>query len=236
MKKLAILMTLTLAMSTLAFANPIFQDRGAKASNPFEGEVAPGHNGGVDILGMGAEKLTSAEDTTKPHSKYKAEIYVLKFSFNNTDADSDGDGIIDLILESTEIAPTNKGEIASAIKSERPKFKAGAELSKTARDNEPTSPKILCGCSWDLLETGDLDGDGFADVMIAADRNEESLTVAGTSIDKRSARTGLYKTENHMNKAELIEAMASHAGLSKADSKKALDAFINATTKASDKR
>jgi DNA-binding protein HU-beta len=33
-----------------------------------------------------------------------------------------------------------------------------------------------------------------------------------------------------MNKAELIEAMASEAGLSKADSKKALDAFISATT------
>jgi len=33
-----------------------------------------------------------------------------------------------------------------------------------------------------------------------------------------------------MNKAELIEAMASKAGLSKADSKKALDAFISATT------
>lgn len=35
-----------------------------------------------------------------------------------------------------------------------------------------------------------------------------------------------------MNKAELIEAMSSEAGLSKADSKKALDAFINATTDA----
>lgn len=35
-----------------------------------------------------------------------------------------------------------------------------------------------------------------------------------------------------MNKAELIEAMASEAGLSKADAKKALDAFINATTEA----
>ena len=33
-----------------------------------------------------------------------------------------------------------------------------------------------------------------------------------------------------MNKAELIEAMASGSGLSKADSKKALDAFINSTT------
>ncbi len=35
-----------------------------------------------------------------------------------------------------------------------------------------------------------------------------------------------------MNKAELVEAMASEAGLSKADAKKALDAFINTTTHA----
>ena len=33
-----------------------------------------------------------------------------------------------------------------------------------------------------------------------------------------------------MNKAELIDAMASDAGLSKADSKKALDAFVTAVT------
>jgi DNA-binding protein HU-beta len=35
-----------------------------------------------------------------------------------------------------------------------------------------------------------------------------------------------------MNKAELIEAMASSAKLSKADAKKALDGFIESTTKA----
>lgn len=34
-----------------------------------------------------------------------------------------------------------------------------------------------------------------------------------------------------MNKAELISAMATEAGLSKADSKKALDAFIVSVTK-----
>ena len=33
-----------------------------------------------------------------------------------------------------------------------------------------------------------------------------------------------------MNKAELIDAMANDAGLSKADAKKALDAFVGATT------
>lgn len=32
-----------------------------------------------------------------------------------------------------------------------------------------------------------------------------------------------------MNKAELIDAMANGSGLSKADSKKALDAFVDAT-------
>lgn len=35
-----------------------------------------------------------------------------------------------------------------------------------------------------------------------------------------------------MNKAELIDAMAGDASLTKADAKKALDAFIGATTKA----
>lgn len=35
-----------------------------------------------------------------------------------------------------------------------------------------------------------------------------------------------------MNKTELISAMAAEAGLSKADSKKALDAFIASVTKA----
>jgi DNA-binding protein HU-beta len=33
-----------------------------------------------------------------------------------------------------------------------------------------------------------------------------------------------------MNKAELIDAIASKAGMTKADAKKALDAFIKATT------
>ncbi|MCF8277392.1 MAG: HU family DNA-binding protein [Flavobacteriales bacterium] len=35
-----------------------------------------------------------------------------------------------------------------------------------------------------------------------------------------------------MNKAELIDQVAAEAGLSKADAKRALDAFVNATTKA----
>lgn len=35
-----------------------------------------------------------------------------------------------------------------------------------------------------------------------------------------------------MNKAELIDAIAASAGLSKADSKKALDAFVETTSKA----
>ncbi len=35
-----------------------------------------------------------------------------------------------------------------------------------------------------------------------------------------------------MNKAQLIDAMAEKAGLTKADAKKALDAFVDATTDA----
>ena len=35
-----------------------------------------------------------------------------------------------------------------------------------------------------------------------------------------------------MNKAELVEAMASNANISKADAKRALDAFVDTTTSA----
>jgi len=38
-----------------------------------------------------------------------------------------------------------------------------------------------------------------------------------------------------MNKAELIESMASESGLSKSDAKRALDTFTDATTKALEK-
>jgi len=56
--------------------------------------------------------------------------------------------------------------------------------------------------------------------------------MTGTSISKRSARTGIYKTSDTLNKAELVEAIASKSGLSKADAKKALDGFFVRTTKA----
>lgn len=42
----------------------------------------------------------------------------------------------------------------------------------------------------------------------------------------------LINKKNKMNKAELIEAIAASAKLTKADSKRALDAFIEVTTKA----
>jgi DNA-binding protein HU-beta len=38
--------------------------------------------------------------------------------------------------------------------------------------------------------------------------------------------------QHQMNKAELVDAIASETQLSKVDSQKALDAFVNATTKA----
>lgn len=46
--------------------------------------------------------------------------------------------------------------------------------------------------------------------------------------------TKINKTNNDMglNKAELIESMAAEAKISKADAKRALDAFMNQTTKA----
>jgi DNA-binding protein HU-beta len=45
-------------------------------------------------------------------------------------------------------------------------------------------------------------------------------------------KNSLIKIFSKMNKAELIDAMAASSGLSKADCKKALSAFIEATTNA----
>ncbi|MCZ2283617.1 MAG: HU family DNA-binding protein [Bacteroidales bacterium] len=42
----------------------------------------------------------------------------------------------------------------------------------------------------------------------------------------------LIKISSTMNKAELIDAMAAESGLTKADSKKALDAFVKVTQNA----
>lgn len=191
MKKLAIFMMLVLAMSTAVLANPVFADRGAEASNPL-------------YQGIGGGDCDDTRATTPPGLEKVCTMTWI-------DSDSDGDGISDLTLESTELVVTNNGQIISAVKAEKkPKFKAGAELSKTVNS----------------LNTGDLDGDGFADIAIGAERNGETVEITGIEISKRDARKGFYQTETHMNKAELIEAMASKAGLSKADSKKALDGFI----------
>jgi nucleoid DNA-binding protein len=186
MKKLVILVTLVLVASTAALANPVFGDKGAEGN-----KAVPQTNCCFDY-----------------NTDHEIELTVQTWNFS--DSDSDADGI--LTLESTEVTSTNQGQIISAIKSEKkPKFKAGAELSKTVNP----------------MDSGDLDGDGIPDILIGAEIVEGQLQVAGKEISKRSARTGPIKTETPMNKAELIEAMASTAGLSKADAKKALEGFID---------
>ncbi|HXC04585.1 MAG TPA: HU family DNA-binding protein [Bacteroidia bacterium] len=42
----------------------------------------------------------------------------------------------------------------------------------------------------------------------------------------------VLKNQPNMNKSELIDSIATHAKISKADAGRALDGFINATTKA----
>jgi DNA-binding protein HU-beta len=65
-----------------------------------------------------------------------------------------------------------------------------------------------------LFFTETLDRRGYSDIF------------ASIIIYKQSKKT------RTMNKAELIDAIASEAGLSKADAKKALDGFVNATAAA----
>jgi DNA-binding protein HU-beta len=70
---------------------------------------------------------------------------------------------------------------------------------------------------------------------------QHSPAVASETLDGRGSadtfepgpqNTGPQKIPNHMNKAELIESVAAEAKISKADAKRALDAFVNNTHKA----
>lgn len=193
MKKLAILMTLILASSTAALANPVFQDRGAEASNAL-------------YQGVGSGDCDDADRCVRPG---KVELRVQTW----IDSDSDGDGISDgIALDDSETLSTNKGQIISAVTAEKkkPKFKAGAELSKKVNS----------------MYVGDLDGDGYGDIAISIrqeqQNNKDSYRVAAAFPKDWT----LPAKVEPMNKAELIEAMASASGLSKADSKKALDGIV----------
>ena len=177
MKKLAIILTLALAMSTAVLANPVFADRGAEASHP----------------------LTQTNCCFDYNND--GEIELILQTWNFSDADSDADGVLTLV--STEVITSNQGQIISAIKSEKekPKFKAGAELSKSVN----------------ALKLGDFDGDGIADILVGAAIVDNQLQVTGTEISKRSARTGPIRNTELLDRGELIEALASEAGLSKAE-------------------
>ena len=201
MEKLAVLMTLALAVSTAVLANPVFQDRGTEASNALYQTV-----GGGDC------------DDTDRCLRPTGEVELVRQTWSY-DPDSDGDGLGDLTLESTETLSTSQGQIISSVKSERtkPEFKAGAELSGQVS----------------IANVGDLDGDGFGDIAVGVEKTESSVAIKGVEISKRDARKGFYRTELSLSRGELVEVVANKSRLSKADSRKALETLIGATNKAS---
>ena len=91
----------------------------------------------------------------------------------------------------------------------------------------------LCGTTTHFLDP-DSDGDGFGDLTVAETGNElewrvDDETVAKAETDVIESVGGniiILNVEGARERPELVEAIASKSGLSKADSKKALDSFI----------
>lgn len=86
------------------------------------------------------------------------------------------------------------------------------------------------------MYVGNLDGDGYGEVALDIKKEVQEKKNAYRLAGAFPKDWTLPAKVEPMNKAELIEAMANEAGLSKADAKKSLDGFIDATTKDLDRR
>lgn len=72
----------------------------------------------------------------------------------------------------------------------------------------------------------DSDADGIADIVIGAEIVDNQLQITSTDVSKRSARTDPIRTEEPMNKAELIEAIASIEKISRTDAEEVLGEIL----------
>ncbi len=100
--------------------------------------------------------------------------------------------------------------------------------------------EVLCGQTTHFLDP-DSDGDGLDDLTMVQSGNFyewkiNDKTVANATVNSaRAAETQVIFLQADSSEAEvsskpeLVEAIASESGLSKADSKKALDSFVDAT-------
>ena len=125
--------------------------------------------------------------------------------------------------------PINASVPKGTVHSEPP-----ADCDDQDADVRPSeSDGKLCGTTTHLLNP-DSDGDGIDDLTVAETGNElewriddETVVKAETEVmESVGGNIIILNVEGARERPELVEAIASESGLSKADSKKALDSFI----------
>jgi nucleoid DNA-binding protein len=119
-----------------------------------------------------------------------------------------------------------------------PRSEGSGDCDDSDIDRRPG--EVVCGQTTHFLDP-DSDGDGLDDLTMVQSGNMYEWRINGEKVanatvnSARAADTQVLFLQADSSEAEvsskpeLIEAMASESGLSKADSKKALDSFIDAT-------